>query len=40
VAAGAKTYSDPKDLGFMYQHGFEDLDGHTWEISWFDPKAA
>jgi len=40
VAAGARTYSDPKDLGFMYQHGFEDLDGHIWEIFWFDPKAA
>lgn len=32
VAAGGKTYNDPKDYGFMYQHGFEDLDGHIWEM--------
>lgn len=32
VAAGAKTPSPSKDFGFMYQHGFEDLDGHLWEL--------
>ncbi|HYN54289.1 MAG TPA: VOC family protein [Methylotenera sp.] len=32
VKAGAKTPHAPKDLGFMYQHGFEDLDGHYWEL--------
>ncbi|MEO6117744.1 MAG: VOC family protein [Methylotenera sp.] len=32
VKAGAKTPNAPKDLGFMYQHGFEDLDGHYWEL--------
>lgn len=32
VAAGAKTPSPSKDFGFMYQHGFEDLDGHMWEL--------
>ncbi|WP_422879671.1 hypothetical protein [Noviherbaspirillum cavernae] len=21
-----------KDYGFMYQHGFEDLDGHLWAL--------
>jgi predicted lactoylglutathione lyase len=26
--AGATTFSDPKDYGFMYGHGFQDLDGH------------
>ena len=31
VAAGGKTYSQPQDHGFMYGHGFEDLDGHIWE---------
>jgi predicted lactoylglutathione lyase len=31
VAAGGSTYSEPKDYGFMYQHSFEDLDGHQWE---------
>ncbi|MCW1914496.1 glyoxalase/bleomycin resistance/extradiol dioxygenase family protein [Luteolibacter sp. GHJ8] len=32
VAAGGATYSEPKDHGFMYQHGFTDLDGHVWEV--------
>jgi len=32
VAAGGATYNDPKDHGFMYQHGFTDLDGHVWEV--------
>lgn len=31
VAAGGKTYNQPQDHGFMYGHGFEDLDGHIWE---------
>ena len=32
VAAGAATPMPPQDHGFMYQHGFEDLDGHQWEF--------
>lgn len=36
-AAGAKRYVEPKDHGFMYQWGFEDLDGHIWEYLWMDP---
>ena len=32
VAAGGSTYAEPVDYGFMYQHGFEDLDGHIWEL--------
>ncbi|PPU68110.1 glyoxalase [Xanthomonas pisi] len=31
-AAGAQISSEAKDYGFMYQHGFADLDGHLWEI--------
>ena len=30
VAAGGSTYADPQDHGFMYQHGFQDPDGHIW----------
>jgi uncharacterized protein len=37
VAAGGKTYKDPQDMGFMYQHGFQDLDGHIWEVFYMDP---
>jgi predicted lactoylglutathione lyase len=32
VAEGGKRYSEPKDYGFMYQHGFQDPDGHVWEL--------
>ncbi|HEY1078338.1 MAG TPA: VOC family protein [Fontimonas sp.] len=40
VAAGGNTYSEPQDHGFMLQHGFQDLDGHIWEIFWMDPSAV
>lgn len=39
VAAGGSTYSEPQDHGFMYQHGFQDLDGHIWEVMYMDPAA-
>ncbi len=32
VAAGATAPRAPQDHGSMYQHGFEDLDGHIWEL--------
>ena len=32
VAAGGSTYAEPKDYGFMYQHSFQDPDGHQWEL--------
>jgi len=31
-AAGGKVPRQPQDHGFMYGHGYEDLDGHTWEL--------
>lgn len=40
VAAGGTTYSPPQDHGFMYGHGFQDLDGHVWELMWMDPSAV
>ena len=39
VAAGAKTYKEPEDHGFMYGHGFQDLDGHIWELAFMEPSA-
>ena len=39
VAAGAAAPIEIKDHGFMYQHGFEDLDGHQWEVFWMDESA-
>jgi predicted lactoylglutathione lyase len=38
VAAGGKTPNPSRDYGFMYQHGFEDLDGHMWELAYMEPK--
>lgn len=32
LAAGGTAPRAPQDHGFMYAHGFEDLDGHIWEL--------
>lgn len=40
ISAGGKTYNEPQDHGFMYGHGFEDLDGHIWELIHMDESAA
>ncbi|MFP9098017.1 VOC family protein [Flavobacterium sp. RHBU_24] len=40
VAAGATVPNPATDYGFMYQHSFEDLDGHHWEFVWMDPNGA
>jgi predicted lactoylglutathione lyase len=32
VAAGGTTPRPAQDHGFMYQHGYDDLDGHAWEV--------
>jgi len=40
VTAGATTPNAPVDHGFMFQHGFADLDGHQWEVFWMDESAA
>jgi uncharacterized protein len=39
VAAGGTTYDGPQDHGFMYGHGFQDLDDHIWEIIYMEPNA-
>ena len=36
VAAGATTPMPAQDHGFLYQHGYQDLDGHLWELMWMD----
>ena len=40
VAAGGTTHKKPQDHGFMYGHGFQDLDGHIWELVYMDPGAV
>ncbi|WP_077002314.1 VOC family protein [Variovorax sp. KK3] len=39
LAAGGSTPNEAKDHGFMYQHGFQDLDGHMWELAYMDMSA-
>jgi predicted lactoylglutathione lyase len=39
-AAGATTPKEPQDHGFMYYHGFHDLDGHGWELMYMAPQEA
>lgn len=40
IAAGGTTYNEPQDHGFMYAHGFQDLDGHIWELVYMEPSAV
>jgi predicted lactoylglutathione lyase len=39
TAAGARIPHPPEDHGFMYDQGFEDLDGHLWNLVWMAPKS-
>ena len=39
VAAGGRTPHPPEDQGFMYDQGFEDIDGHLWNLVWMAPQA-
>lgn len=38
IAMGARKVNDPQDIGFMYSWGFEDLDGHLWDLFWMNPE--
>jgi predicted lactoylglutathione lyase len=37
-ALGARKVNEPEDHGFMYSWGFEDLDGHLWDLFWMNPE--
>jgi uncharacterized protein len=39
VAAGGTTYNEPQDHGFVYGHGFQDPDGHIWELIYMEPSS-
>ncbi|MEW9581809.1 VOC family protein [Paraburkholderia sp. DGU8] len=39
LAAGGAVPRAPQDYGFMYGHGFEDIDGHSRELIHMDPNA-
>jgi uncharacterized protein len=39
LAAGGTIPREPSDYGWMYQWGFQDLDGHHWEHAYLDASA-
>ncbi|MCC2973661.1 VOC family protein [Massilia sp. IC2-476] len=39
AAAGARIPHPLEDHGFMVDQGFEDLDGHLWNLVWLAPQA-
>lgn len=40
TSAGGTAPNPKQDHGSMYGHGFEDPDGHVWELMYMDPGAA
>lgn len=40
LAAGGRAPNPKQDYGFMYSHGFEDPDGHVWELAYMEAGAA
>ncbi|MDO9197148.1 VOC family protein [Rhodoferax sp.] len=40
LAAGGTSPRAPQDHGFMYGHGFDDLDGHIWKLFYMEPGAV
>ncbi|WP_426998980.1 VOC family protein [Pseudarthrobacter sp. N5] len=40
LAAGGTPSQEVQDYGFMYNHSFQDPDGHLWEVMWMDPAGA
>ena len=40
LAAGGTSPRAPQDHGFMYGHGFQDPDGHIWELMFMDMCAV
>lgn len=39
LEAGGRPSKDPQDHGFMYGWGFEDINGHLWELFYMDQSA-
>ena len=37
LANGGSEYAEARDMGFMYQRAFVDIDGHHWEPFWMNP---
>jgi uncharacterized protein len=39
LKAGATAPNPPQDHGWMYGHGYQDPDGHLWEVFFMDMNA-
>ena len=39
LSNGGSKYDEPQDLGFIYAHGFMDIDGHIWRLNWMNPEV-
>lgn len=39
IEAGGRESREPQDYGWMYGRGFQDIDGHLWEIFYMDETA-
>ncbi len=39
VGSGGREHKKPQDHGWMYGRGFEDINGHLWEIIYMDESA-
>ncbi|UOQ48573.1 glyoxalase/bleomycin resistance/extradiol dioxygenase family protein [Gracilibacillus caseinilyticus] len=40
LSIGGAPYNEAQDHGFVYIWGFEDLDGHLWEVAYMDKSAS
>ncbi len=38
IELGARQINPAEDMGFMFSWGFEDLDGHLWDLFWMNPE--
>jgi predicted lactoylglutathione lyase len=39
IQAGGRESREPQDHGWMYGRGFQDIDGHHWEVIYMDVSA-
>jgi uncharacterized protein len=39
IKAGGRESREPQDHGWMYGRGFQDIDGHLWEVIYMDLSA-
>ena len=40
IQAGGRESREPQDHGWMYGRGFQDIDGHLWEVIYMDVSAV